>query len=106
LDDARALVKAGKRTEAAKLLEIGGYEEFLQEALAQPADPQAITRADLEASDQRTRDALKAAEDARAQAANDDAVCRSYGAAPGSQVYVQCRMNQSNQRKELQLWDC
>jgi hypothetical protein len=30
---------------------------------------------------------------AAAQAANDDAQCQSYGATPGSPVYVQCRMN-------------
>jgi hypothetical protein len=35
---------------------------------------------------------------ARAVAAQDDATCRSYGASPGSAVYVQCRMNISNQR--------
>jgi hypothetical protein len=30
---------------------------------------------------------------AAAQAASDDAQCQSYGAIPGSPVYVQCRMN-------------
>jgi hypothetical protein len=35
----------------------------------------------------------------RAQiAANDDARCRSYGAAPGSDVYIQCRMAQDQRR--------
>lgn len=31
-------------------------------------------------------------------AANDDAVCRGYGAARGTRAYIQCRMNQDNQR--------
>ena len=38
---------------------------------------------------------------AAAQAANDDAQCRSYGAEPGSSVYVQCRMNLDNQRAQV-----
>jgi hypothetical protein len=38
---------------------------------------------------------------AQAQAANDDAQCRSYGVEPGSQMYVQCRMNLDNQRAQL-----
>jgi hypothetical protein len=38
---------------------------------------------------------------AQAVAANDDAQCRSYGAQPGSPVYVQCRMNLDNQRAQL-----
>ena len=33
-------------------------------------------------------------------AANDDGQCRSYGAAPGSQAYIQCRMNIDNQRAQ------
>ena len=44
-------------------------------------------------------------EEAQAQAAaiaaNDDAQCRSYGAAPGSQAYIQCRMNFDNQRAQM-----
>jgi hypothetical protein len=35
---------------------------------------------------------------ARAIAANDDAVCRSAGAKPGTPAYVQCRQDRSNQR--------
>ena len=38
---------------------------------------------------------------AQAVAANDDAQCRSYGAAPGSPSYVQCRMNIDNQRANM-----
>ena len=38
---------------------------------------------------------------AAAQAANDDAQCRSYGAERGSSVYVQCRMNLDNQRAQV-----
>jgi PBP1b-binding outer membrane lipoprotein LpoB len=42
---------------------------------------------------------------AQAQAAaieaNDDAKCQSYGAAPGSQPYIQCRMNLDNQRAQM-----
>ena len=41
------------------------------------------------------------AQQAAAVAANDDAQCRSYGAAPGSQVYIQCRMNLDNQRAQM-----
>jgi hypothetical protein len=37
---------------------------------------------------------------AAAQAASDDAQCQSYGAAPASPVYVQCRMNLDNQRAQ------
>jgi hypothetical protein len=38
---------------------------------------------------------------AQAVTANDDAQCRSYGAAPGSQSYIQCRMNIDNQRAQM-----
>jgi hypothetical protein len=31
-------------------------------------------------------------------AANDDEICRSYGAKPGTDVYVQCRMSQQQNR--------
>jgi hypothetical protein len=41
------------------------------------------------------------AQQAQAIAANDDAQCRSYGAAPGSQTYIQCRMNLDNQRAQI-----
>ena len=34
-------------------------------------------------------------------ATNDDATCRSYGVAPGSPGYVQCRMNLENNRAAL-----
>lgn len=39
---------------------------------------------------------------ARAQAAasSDDAQCRSYGTAPGSSGYIQCRMNLDNLRAQ------
>jgi hypothetical protein len=43
----------------------------------------------------------RAAEEARAIAANDDAQCRSYGATPGSEAYVACRMNLDNQRAHM-----
>jgi hypothetical protein len=36
-----------------------------------------------------------------AVAANDDAQCKSYGAVPGSQDYIQCRMNRDNQRAQM-----
>ena len=38
---------------------------------------------------------------AAATAANDDAQCQSYGAAPGSQSYIQCRMNLDNRRAQM-----
>jgi hypothetical protein len=38
------------------------------------------------------------AERAAQISASDDAQCASYGAKPGSDVYVQCRMNLDNQR--------
>jgi hypothetical protein len=41
------------------------------------------------------RDALDATV---AMATNDDEFCRSYGAKPGTQSYVECRLNLSNQR--------
>jgi hypothetical protein len=31
-------------------------------------------------------------------AANDDATCRGYGAKPGTDIYVQCRMGQDGTR--------
>jgi hypothetical protein len=33
-------------------------------------------------------------------AAKDDAICRSYGAKPGSDIYVQCRMAQQKGRDD------
>lgn len=33
-------------------------------------------------------------------AADDDATCRSYGAAPGSQAYIQCRMQRDGIRQQ------
>jgi hypothetical protein len=38
------------------------------------------------------------AEQAAQAAMSDDAQCSSYGAQPGSEAYVQCRMNLDNQR--------
>jgi hypothetical protein len=38
---------------------------------------------------------------AQAQAAADDARCQAYGAAPGSQDYIQCRANFDNQRAQM-----
>jgi hypothetical protein len=42
---------------------------------------------------------------AQAQAAaidtDEDGVCRSYGAVPGTTAYIQCRMNISNQRAQV-----
>lgn len=34
---------------------------------------------------------------------NDDSWCRSYGAIPGSGIYVQCRMNRQNQRNQEEM---
>jgi hypothetical protein len=42
---------------------------------------------------------------AAAIAANEDATCRSYGAQPGSPGYIQCRMNLSNQRAQVDAND-
>lgn len=33
-------------------------------------------------------------------AADDDATCQSYGAAPGSQAYIECRMRRDTTRME------
>lgn len=38
-------------------------------------------------------------------AASDDAQCRAYGAQPGTPTYVQCRMNISNQRANVDAND-
>jgi hypothetical protein len=53
--------------------------------------------------------AFASAEERQAQAeaqaaainANDDAKCQSFGAAPGSHAYIQCRMNLDNQRAQV-----
>ncbi len=39
------------------------------------------------------------AEQAAQIAASDDAQCASYGARPGTDAYIQCRMNLDNQRQ-------
>lgn len=46
-------------------------------------------------------EARRQQEQAQAQAAQDNAQCSSYGAAPGSQAYIQCRMNLDNQRAQM-----
>lgn len=51
----------------------------------------------------RQRAEEQAAFDARERA--EDGQCRSYGAEPGTPVYVQCRMNISNQRAQIQAND-
>jgi hypothetical protein len=33
-------------------------------------------------------------------AADDDATCQSYGAVPGSQPYIECRMRRDNTRQQ------
>ena len=38
-------------------------------------------------------------------ASNEDATCRSYGAEPGTPAYIQCRMNFSNQRAQINAND-
>ena len=47
------------------------------------------------------RQSQQAQAQAAAIAANDDAQCQSYGAAPGSQSYIQYRMNLDNQRAQM-----
>ena len=44
-------------------------------------------------ADYQARQQAEAAAQARQIAANDDARCQSYGAKPGSDAYVSCRMN-------------
>jgi hypothetical protein len=36
-------------------------------------------------------------------AADDDAVCRSYGIQPGSQLYVECRKSKEQQRQQAKV---
>jgi hypothetical protein len=50
------------------------------------------------AYEQQQRDQAMA--QAASQAAFDDAQCKGYGAAEGTPVYVQCRMNLDNQRAQ------
>lgn len=52
-------------------------------------------------ADYEARQQAQAQAQAQAQQANDDAQCQSYGAAPGSQSYIQCRMNLDNQRAQM-----
>ena len=53
-------------------------------------------------AEQELRQREQAQAEAATIAAHDDAQCRSHGAAPGSQSYVQCRMNVDNQRAQMQ----
>jgi hypothetical protein len=53
-------------------------------------------------AEQELRQSQQAQAQAAATAANDDAQCQSYGAAPGSQSYIQCRMNLDSQRAQMQ----
>jgi hypothetical protein len=48
----------------------------------------------------RAEQQARAAAMAQAQAASDDAQCRSYGAQSGSQMYIQCRMSLDQQRQQ------
>ena len=52
-------------------------------------------------AEQELRQRQQAQAEAATIAAHDDAQCRSNGAAPGSQSYVQCRMNVDNQRTQM-----
>ena len=51
-------------------------------------------------ADYQARREQEAAAQARADEAQDDADCRSSGAAPGSQEYVRCRMKIDNERAQ------
>ena len=51
-------------------------------------------------AEQELRQRQQAQTEAATIAAHDDAQCRSHGAAPGSQSYIQCRMNVDNQRAQ------
>lgn len=44
--------------------------------------------------------AAQAQQQAQAQYWADDSYCRDLGAAPGTPIYVQCRMNLDNQRAQ------
>jgi hypothetical protein len=52
-------------------------------------------------AEQELRQREQAQAEAATIAAHDNAQCQSYGAAPGSQSYVQCRMNLDNQRAQM-----
>jgi len=52
-------------------------------------------------AEQELRQRQQAQAEAATIAVHDDAQCRSHGAAPGSQSYVQCRMNVDNQRAQM-----
>jgi hypothetical protein len=52
-------------------------------------------------AEQEQRQREQAQAQAAAIAANDDAQCRSYGAAPGLQSYIQCRTNLDNRRAQM-----
>jgi hypothetical protein len=52
-------------------------------------------------ADREARERAEAQARADAMATHDDALCKSYGAAPGSQAYVQCRSNLDNQRAQM-----
>jgi hypothetical protein len=52
-------------------------------------------------ADYELRQQEQAQAQAAAQSASDDAQCQSYGAPPGSPLYVQCRMNLDNQRASM-----
>jgi hypothetical protein len=56
--------------------------------------------ADYMAQRERERQQAAAA-NAQAITAADDAKCRSFGAAPGTQAYFQCRMNLDAQRAQI-----
>jgi len=51
-------------------------------------------------AEQELRQRQQAQAEAATIAAHDDAQCRSHGA-PGSQSYIQCRMNVDNQRAQM-----
>lgn len=51
------------------------------------------------AMQERENERLRA--EAVAYEANADAQCRSYGAQPGTPVYIQCRMNMDNRRAQM-----
>jgi len=59
----------------------------------------ALTLVGCAAYEQQQREQAQA--QAAVQAANDDVQCQSYGAAPGSPMYIQCRMNIDNQRASM-----
>jgi hypothetical protein len=52
-------------------------------------------------AEQELRQREQAQSEAATIAAHDDAQCRSHGAGPGSQSYIQCRMNLDNRRAQM-----